>query len=221
MKVIGGGAEFDVGKTGKKLLRIKIAAEVGGTRREYAITFGRYGSNAAGRRHAPSPPRTTHAPTPVSENKQTFNTAQRYLTYKIPESNTKNIKNDTRHAMDQTDLHKAALTGNAEKVKELLKKGADPNTQDKYGNTPLHMAASGGYVDVVRLLLKRGVDPNARDKDSRTPLHEAAYWGRLDVVKLFLVYGADPTVKDKDGRTPLDLARAEGRRGLFLLLRSG
>jgi hypothetical protein len=47
VKVIGGGAEFDVGKTGKKLLRIRIAAEVGGTRREYAITFGRYGSNNA------------------------------------------------------------------------------------------------------------------------------------------------------------------------------
>jgi len=77
VKVIGRGAEFDVGKTGKKLLRIKIAAEVDGTRREYAITFGRYGSNAAGRRHAPSPPRTTLVPTPVLE--QTFETAQRYL----------------------------------------------------------------------------------------------------------------------------------------------
>ncbi len=64
MKVIGGGAEFDVGKTGEKLLRIKIAAEVGGTRREYAITFGRYGSNAARRRHVPPPPRTTPMPTP-------------------------------------------------------------------------------------------------------------------------------------------------------------
>ncbi len=29
--------------------------------------------------------------------------------------------------MDQTDLHNAALVGNAERVKELLKKGADPN----------------------------------------------------------------------------------------------
>jgi hypothetical protein len=47
VKVLGGGAEFDVGKTGKKLLRIRIAAEVGSTRREYAITYGRYGSNNA------------------------------------------------------------------------------------------------------------------------------------------------------------------------------
>jgi len=47
VKVIDGGAEFDVGRSGRKLLRIRIAAEVDGTRREYAITFGRYGTNAA------------------------------------------------------------------------------------------------------------------------------------------------------------------------------
>ncbi len=47
VKVIDGGAEFDVGRSGKKLLRIRITAEVDGVRREYAITFGRYGSNNA------------------------------------------------------------------------------------------------------------------------------------------------------------------------------
>jgi hypothetical protein len=47
VKVLGGGAEFDEGRGGKKLLRIKITAEVDGVRREYEITFGRYGRNAA------------------------------------------------------------------------------------------------------------------------------------------------------------------------------
>jgi hypothetical protein len=40
VKVLGGGAEFDVGRSGKKLLRIKITAEVDGVRSEYTITFG-------------------------------------------------------------------------------------------------------------------------------------------------------------------------------------
>jgi ankyrin repeat protein len=43
--------------------------------------------------------------------------------------------------MGRTNLHKAALEGDAERVKELLKKGADPNTKDKKGRTPLHAAA--------------------------------------------------------------------------------
>jgi len=59
VKVIDGGAEFDVGRSGRKLLRIKITAEVDGVRREYAITFGRYGRDnvalgfAAARANAP------------------------------------------------------------------------------------------------------------------------------------------------------------------------
>jgi len=41
--VIGGEAEFEESQRGKKLLRIRIAAEVDGVRREYTITFSRHG----------------------------------------------------------------------------------------------------------------------------------------------------------------------------------
>jgi hypothetical protein len=47
VKVIGGGAEFDVGRSGKKLLRIRITAEINGVRSEYTITYGRYGKDNA------------------------------------------------------------------------------------------------------------------------------------------------------------------------------
>ncbi len=57
MKVIDGSAEFDEGRGGRKLLRIKITAEVGrvegehtivdGVVRECTITFGRYGKDNA------------------------------------------------------------------------------------------------------------------------------------------------------------------------------
>jgi len=61
VKVIGGGAEFDEGRGGKTLLRIKITAEVGRVEgdhivrvvHEYAITFSRRTDNAAiGRAYA-------------------------------------------------------------------------------------------------------------------------------------------------------------------------
>jgi hypothetical protein len=54
VKVIGGGAEFDEGRGGRKLLRIKITAEVSRVEgehivdpvvREYTITYGRYGGD--------------------------------------------------------------------------------------------------------------------------------------------------------------------------------
>jgi hypothetical protein len=53
VNVLGGGAEFDEGRSGKKLLRIKITAEVNGVRCNYEITSGRYARNKAeGRAYA-------------------------------------------------------------------------------------------------------------------------------------------------------------------------
>jgi hypothetical protein len=47
VKVIGGGAELKKKQVGRKLLKIWITAEVDGVRRDYKITYGRYGSNVA------------------------------------------------------------------------------------------------------------------------------------------------------------------------------
>ncbi len=108
--------------------------------------------------------------------------------------------------MSWSDLHHAASAGDAERVRELLKKGADPNAKNEYGWTPLHEAAFRGHVDVVKLLLEHSADPNIQNERGWTPLHLAAFWGRVDVVRLFLERGVDPNIKDKYGSTPLHIA---------------
>jgi hypothetical protein len=45
VKVIDKGVEFEESRSGKKLLRIKITAEVDGVRHGYVTTYGRYGRN--------------------------------------------------------------------------------------------------------------------------------------------------------------------------------
>jgi hypothetical protein len=125
---------------------------------------------------------------------------------------TKNIKINTRHTVDWTDLHSAAFNGDVKRVRKLLEKGENPNIKNKDGWTPLHVAAFWDRVDVVALLLERGADPNAKDKNGETPLHKAAFVGHVDVVRLLLEHGADPTVENKGGVTPLDVARGLGRR---------
>jgi hypothetical protein len=45
--VLGGGAQFEESKSGRTLLKITITAEVDGVRRDYTMTFGRYGKNEA------------------------------------------------------------------------------------------------------------------------------------------------------------------------------
>jgi len=54
VKVIDGGAEIEESRRGRKLLRIKITAEVDGVRREYVITYGKHGADnaAVGRAYA-------------------------------------------------------------------------------------------------------------------------------------------------------------------------
>jgi hypothetical protein len=47
VKVIDWSAEFDEGRGGRKLLRIKITAEVDCVKSDYEITYGRYGRRNA------------------------------------------------------------------------------------------------------------------------------------------------------------------------------
>jgi len=49
VKVIGGSAEIEESRRGKKLLRIRITAEVDGVRSEYTITYGRRSRDNAAR----------------------------------------------------------------------------------------------------------------------------------------------------------------------------
>jgi len=111
-----------------------------------------------------------------------------------------------------------ALLCDAERIKELLEKGTDPNIRDGDGNTPLHFAASRGCAEVARLLLGHGADPNAQAKDGETPLHLAAFWGRVDVVRFLLERGADLNAKNEGGDTPLHYAAYEGHVDVVRLL---
>lgn len=66
----------------------------------------------------------------------------------------------------------AARGGMTELVKELLKRGATPNTHDipasaellgcNINETALMAAAAGGYIEIVRLLLSAGADPHLK-----------------------------------------------------------
>uniref|UniRef100_A0A0C4DIQ1 Uncharacterized protein n=1 Tax=Fusarium oxysporum (strain Fo5176) TaxID=660025 RepID=A0A0C4DIQ1_FUSOF len=49
-------------------------------------------------------------------------------------------------------LHSAALAGNVEVIKRLLKQGADPCAKDEYGSTPYDLAYSMGHTDALNHL---------------------------------------------------------------------
>jgi ankyrin repeat protein len=60
-------------------------------------------------------------------------------------------------------LLQAVQSGNVERVRALIAKGASVNAKDSLGNTPLHYASQNWSVECMEILLSNGADVNARN----------------------------------------------------------
>lgn len=103
-------------------------------------------------------------------------------------------------------LQRACKRGNLDEVKDLIKRGADPNESDFCGFTCLHEAALNGNTEIVKFLIKHGADVNKQalpDGDLETPLIDAADNKHLEIVQVLLENGADPKIFNNDGFTAL------------------
>lgn len=89
-----------------------------------------------------------------------------------------------------------SLTQNVAIVRELLKRGYDPNARNAAGMTPLHYAEKGL---AARLLIKFGADVNAQDLLGNTPLH---YANNIPVAAALIEAGASLNIKNNLGETP-------------------
>eukprot|EP00731_Ephydatia_muelleri_P006278 Em0003g526a len=66
--------------------------------------------------------------------------------------------------MEETSVHDAARSRNAEVVNALLKAGSKVDENDQMGKTPLHDAARSGNAEVVNALLKAGSKVDEKDE---------------------------------------------------------
>jgi hypothetical protein len=107
-------------------------------------------------------------------------------------------------------LHDAVNNDDLEKVRALLKEGADVNARDHWG-TALHAAAlHNRRNDIIRILLDAGADVNSKDYWGMLPLQWAAFNGSIESAKLLLDKGADVNATDNHGKTPL-VSAAHGK----------
>ena len=120
-----------------------------------------------------------------------------------------------------TPLMYAALYGDADDVKRLLDRGADPNARNEVNATAL-MWATDDVQKTRLLLLARGADVNARSDEGRTPLMIAAKRnGSAEVVKQLLEHGANPSAQTGSllgPMTPLAEALFAGDETVFRML---
>ena len=115
------------------------------------------------------------------------------------------------HAAASAPVADAAMDGNREAVRALLKQAADVNAAQGDGMTALHWAAMKNDADLARTLLYAGANVKATTRiGAYTPLLLAAKNGSADVLEPLLTAGADVDAATSNGTTPLMFAAASG-----------
>ena len=105
----------------------------------------------------------------------------------------------------------AAMHGDVETIRVLLRDGVDANTAQGDGMTALHWTAVNGDLDTSRMLLYAGANLSAITRLGHyTPLHLASQHGQADVVKALLDAGANVHADTTSGATALMLAASSG-----------
>ena len=115
------------------------------------------------------------------------------------------------------NIHRAASSGNLNRVRMFLNSGTNVNARNNSGQTALHWAAMMERLAVVRELLDRGANVNARNNNGQTALHLAAYYGHLAVVRELLDRGANVNARGS-GQTALHWAASFGHLPVVRLL---
>ena len=106
----------------------------------------------------------------------------------------------------------AAAGGDIERVRALLRAGADVNASQGDGMTALHWAAKAGDAALAETLLYAGARVDVGTRIGRyTPLHMASREGRAAVVETLLDAGANPlAATTNSGAQAIHLAAAAG-----------
>ena len=127
------------------------------------------------------------------ENIHTFKTL-------VPE--TLNQPGSTRMKFANHILKRACEKGDVERIRKVLKQGANPNAQFKDGRTPLHLCMN---IEAIPILVSYGANLNFADQLGNTPLHLACKDVNLDRMNQLLNHGANPNALNDSKYTPLHL----------------
>ncbi len=114
-------------------------------------------------------------------------------------------------------LIEAVWSKNVDRVEELIRSGACPNTKIMGSMIPLLCAASQGDKKMVKVLLELGANRDAKNESGWTALHFATCYGHLKLAKFLIKKGIDPTIKDSQGHSAQDIAANKDEKMLKYL----
>lgn len=134
-------------------------------------------------------------------------------------------------------LSGACVSGDLEKTKELVKKGADINGKiiayiknpktgkiERHESTVLIESIKKHQKEIIKYLVKSGADPNKGNAKGVTPLMFAIMYfpQDMEILEYLLNHQADTKAIDKSGNTPLTGAVGAGiEKAVKVLLKHG
>jgi ankyrin repeat protein len=120
---------------------------------------------------------------------------------------------------DKATVADAVMRGDTNRIRALLRDGADVNAPQGDGMTALHWSALNGDVDTMNILLYAGATTEPLTRVGRyTPLHLACSRGHGAVVARLLEAGSKPGALTETGVQPLHLAAQAGHPGAITAL---
>jgi uncharacterized protein len=124
-----------------------------------------------------------------------------------------------RNADGSTPLQWAVYEGDAAKVRELIRAGADVSIANAYGASPVGLAAEVGDAAILRLLLDAGANADSPNADGMTALMLVARTGNVEAAKSLLDHGATIDARESfGGQTALMWAAARRHPEMIDLL---
>ena len=125
-----------------------------------------------------------------------------------------------RAAVDaESPVADAAMTQDAARVRDLLKRGVDVNGAQGDGMTGLHWAATHGDGDLVSLLLSAGANRRATTRlGGYTALHLASRAGAVAAIRSLALDRTSVNAPTATGATALMLAASSGNADAVILL---
>lgn len=126
---------------------------------------------------------------------------------------------DERAPDGSTALQWAVYDGDVERVKALLKAGADVAVSNNYGANAMQLAAEVANVAMLELLLDAGADADSPNPEDQTALMLVARTGNVEAARLLLSHGATIDAREQWGeQTALMWASARRHPAMMALL---
>jgi len=152
--------------------------------------------------------------------------AQPFEPLKVPSPLGEVVRNldvDERGPDGSTPLQWAVYDQDVEKVRTLIRAGADVNAANNYGANAMQLAAEVGHVELLDMLLDAGADVDSPNPEGQTTLMLVARTGNLDAARLLVRKGATIDTRESWGQqTALMWASARRHPAMMeLLIREG